>query len=149
MTVLAARPTARLTERLGARLVAVTGCLIYAGGVAWFLVAVDATPAYLTAWLPATVTAGTGVGMVFTSLSNAAVSDLPATAFGIGSAVNAAARQLGAVLGIALLIALVGEPTQAEALGAFGDGWRLTIATSLLAAAVAALIPRPASAFAA
>jgi hypothetical protein len=44
-------------------------------------------------------------------------------------------RQLGAVLGVALLIAVVGKPKPAKALAAFHHGWLLAAIAS--AAAIA------------
>jgi hypothetical protein len=47
--------------------------------------------------------------MVMPSLSAAAVAHLPPARFGVGSAVNQAIRQIGAVLGVALAVALAGR----------------------------------------
>ena len=55
------------------------------------------------------VLTGTGVGMVMPSLGAAAVAHLPASRFGVGSAVNQAVRQMGSVFGVALTVALVGH----------------------------------------
>ena len=44
----------------------------------------------------------------FASLSSAAVAELPPTRFATGSAIASCLRQIGAVLGISMLIALLG-----------------------------------------
>jgi hypothetical protein len=46
---------------------------------------------------------------VMPSLSAAAVAHLPPARFGVGSAVNQAVRQMGAVLGVALTVAIAGR----------------------------------------
>ncbi|WP_321821040.1 MULTISPECIES: hypothetical protein [unclassified Burkholderia] len=52
---------------------------------------------------------GLAVGMVTPSLSAAAVAHLPPARFGVGSAVNQAIRQMGAVFGVALTVAITGN----------------------------------------
>ena len=69
---------------------------------------------YLSHWLPASWLVGLGVALTFPVLSSAAVSGLPAVRFGIGGAIHQTARQLGAVLGVALLVAILGTPTSAR-----------------------------------
>lgn len=75
----------------------------------WFARVPGVEPDYLRTWLPGQLLNGIGVGMVMPSLAGAAVAHLPAAQFGVGSAVNQAVRQIGAVLGVALTIALVGH----------------------------------------
>jgi hypothetical protein len=50
--------------------------------------------------------------------------------------VSSAARQLGAVLGVAVVIAVLGTPAPSEALAAFHDAW---LTTGLLGVGTAAL----------
>ena len=54
---------------------------------------------------------GVGVALTFPVLSAAAVAGLPPERFGVGGAVNQTARQMGAVLGVALLVSILGTPT--------------------------------------
>ena len=62
-------------------------------------------------WLPGMFLTGVGTGMALPSLSAAAVARLPPNRFGVGSAVNQAVRQIGAVLGVAIAVAQVGRET--------------------------------------
>jgi len=48
-------------------------------------------------------------GLVMPSLSGAAVSRLPAAHYAVGSAVNQATRQIGAVIGVAITVVLLGH----------------------------------------
>jgi MFS family permease len=107
-------PVAIVAGRRGAkkghRGLLLTGGLIYAAGA---LVAFG-TPAHPAFWahlLPVLILTGIGVGLIIPSLSGAAVHGLPAGRFGIGSAVHQAIRQVGSVLGVALVIALVSSGT--------------------------------------
>jgi predicted acylesterase/phospholipase RssA len=52
------------------------------------------------------------------------------------------ARQLGGVLGIALLVVVLGEPTPATAVASFRQGWVLSIVAFLVVAVVAAPLGR-------
>jgi MFS family permease len=109
-------------------------------------------PDYLGRWLPATLLGGMGVALTFPVLSAAAVAGLPMERFGIGGAVNQTARQMGAVLGIALLVAILGTPTTPdEALDAFRNAWVLCAVAALTSAVISsrqrpAVVPEPAPA---
>lgn len=87
----------------------VVGGVLYAAGQLWYLFHLAAQPDYVGAWLPGQLASGAGIGLVLPSLAGAAVADLPAAALGAGNAVNAAIRQLGSVIGVALGVMLVGH----------------------------------------
>jgi hypothetical protein len=95
--------------RYGQRLVAIPGSLIFALGVL-ILMHLGSQPDYLVGWLPANILIGLGVGLTMHSPSSASATALPPARFGIGSAVNATARQFGAVIGVAILFAILGAP---------------------------------------
>jgi hypothetical protein len=77
------------------------------------------------------------VALTFPVLSAAAVAGLPMDRFGIGGAVNQTARQMGAVLGIALLVAILGAPASLEeAVTAFRHAWLLCAGASVLSALI-------------
>ena len=99
----------RWAVRIGHRLLLVGGSVLYAAGGLWLYLLAGDAPNYLGIWLPAMVMTGAGVGMVLPSLSGAAVARLTSERFGVGSAVNQAVRQMGAVLGVAVTVALVGH----------------------------------------
>jgi EmrB/QacA subfamily drug resistance transporter len=120
---LVAGPAGRLADRFGQRAVIVPGAAIYSLGVGWFVLAVGTEPAFVPEWLPGAALTGVGVGSVFPAFASAAVAALPTARFATGSAVNATARQLGAVLGVSLLVAIVGSPAPTEAATAFDRGW--------------------------
>jgi EmrB/QacA subfamily drug resistance transporter len=132
MAALTAPPAGRLAGRFGQRAVLVPGTLVFGSGLLLFLTRLGASPHYLTGFLPATLLTGTGVGLTLSTLSSASAAALPPARFALGSAVNSTARQFGAVLGIALLVAILGSPTSSQAaLDGFRHGWTFGLAATL------------------
>jgi sugar phosphate permease len=69
------------------------------------------------------------------------VSSLPSDRFGVGSAVNQTARQVGGAIGVAALIAILGKPElPAEALIAFQHAWLYAAGMAGLSGAIAVLL---------
>src|SRR5690606_10326904 len=99
----------RVAARIGHRALLVGGSLVYAASGVWFLLVPGVEVAYLTHWLPGLLLSGIGVGMVLPSLSAAAVNRLPPDQYAVGSAVNQATRQIGAVMGVALTVLMLGH----------------------------------------
>jgi EmrB/QacA subfamily drug resistance transporter len=133
-------PTGRLAARLGQRRVAGAGCMLFALGGLWWLWRVGATPHYATELLPGMLLSGAGVGLTLASLSSAAVASLPPARFATGSAVLNMCRQLGAVLGVAVLVAINDSAHGANLLANFQQQRRFLVLASLLAGACALAI---------
>jgi EmrB/QacA subfamily drug resistance transporter len=138
MVIPTAIVTGRLAARLGHRPFLVSGSLVYALSGLWLLTVPGLQPAYLSQWLPALFLSGIGVGMVLPSLSGAAVAGLPAAHYAVGSAVNQAVRQVGAVLGVALTVLFIGHAglTRADFAPLYGFHIALALLTGLLCLAV-------------
>ena len=132
----------RLSDRIGQRPVAVAGGLFFAAGCLVFAEGLTAEVAYVPHFLPATILTGIGVGLSFAAWSSAAVAQLPPERFATGSAVSTCLRQIGAVLGIAVLIAVLDHASPADPLGAFTDTYRLEAVTALVAAGLALALGR-------
>jgi EmrB/QacA subfamily drug resistance transporter len=133
-----AGPASRVVERLGHRAVALPGALIWAGGMAYFATTLGTRPDFLGGWLPGMLILGVGAGLTFPTLSAAAVGSVPGPRFAVATSLNSVARQLGAALGVAVLIAIIGTPTPLQALHAFEHGW-LFAGGCFLAGSVACL----------
>ena len=135
------RSTGALASRIGYRPVLVVGGLVFAAAQLWSVFLMPLEPAYLVRWLPASLLTGLGVALTFPVLSAAAVAGLPPDRFGIGGAVNQTARQIGAVLGIALLVSILGTPTSPDAAhDAFRNAWILCAVAAATSSFIASRI---------
>jgi MFS family permease len=131
MAALASASAGRIADRYGSGFVAFPGGLLFALGTLYFALALGGEPHYVTDYLPGTILTGLGVGASFAGFGSAAVAELPPQRFATGSAISSTCRQIGAVLGIAALVAVLGErPVLAD----FQDGWALMSATGGVAA---------------
>jgi EmrB/QacA subfamily drug resistance transporter len=135
-------PAGKLGDRFGQRAVGVPGALLFALGTAWWVWQVGPERAYAAEILPGMIVTGIGVGLTIPSLSSAAAASLPPHRFATGIAVFGMSRQIGAALGVAILIAIVGTPAAGEAVDAFADGWTFIALTSVGAALAAAALGR-------
>ncbi len=84
------------------------GGLLFFLSNAWLALRIGAEPEYLATWLPGQILGGIAVGLLLPSIAGAAVSCLPASQLGVGSALNNAIRQLGSAIGVALAVAFAG-----------------------------------------
>jgi EmrB/QacA subfamily drug resistance transporter len=142
MAALSATVGGRLADRYGQRVVALPGGLLFAAGCVVFATATGATPHYASEFLPATLLTGTGVGLSFAAWGSAAVAELPPSRFATGSAISATSRQIGAVLGIAVLVAVIGTPRPEDAVSTFHTAWVLMAIPSAAAGALALALGR-------
>ncbi len=127
----------RLISRFGPGPVIAAGSTIFAGGAAWWAVAVGLTPNYLEI-LGGMLMTGIGVGLTLPTLMATGSSTLPPQSFATGSAVVNMVRQLGLAVGVALLIAVLGSPgSPAATLAAYQRGWTVIAAISFAAGLVA------------
>jgi EmrB/QacA subfamily drug resistance transporter len=130
---IAAGPIAR---RIGPGPVAAAGCAAYTAGCLFWRLNLAVTPDYAARMLPGMLLTGTGVGLTLPSLVSAAVSAVPPQRFATGSGIVTMARQVGIVLGVAILVTVLGTATGAGALPAFQ---RATVVLAI-AAATAGLV---------
>jgi NTE family protein len=134
-----AGPASRMAERYGHRVVLVGGGLLWGAAVLWLTARVGPTPAFVSEWLPATVLLGLGAGITLPNLSGAAVASAPGESFATATGLNSVARQVGAALGVAIVVAILGTPSPAEAPAAFDHAWSFA-AGCLLAGGVGSLL---------
>jgi EmrB/QacA subfamily drug resistance transporter len=132
----------RLADRYGQRVVALPGGLLFATGCALFALGLDSTPDYAREFLVPTLFTGAGVGMSFAAWGSAAVAQLPAARFATGSAVLSCVRQVGAVLGIAALVALLDAAPAGDPVSGFLDAYTLMALGGTIAAALALALGR-------
>jgi EmrB/QacA subfamily drug resistance transporter len=134
---------ARYTDRVDPRRFILPGAVISALAAVWLATQVGPERAFLEEWLPATLLMGVGVGLGFATIVAVCVRDLGPAQLGIGSGMSATTRQLGAVLGVAILIAILGPSPGA---GAYDAGWWAMAGLALLAVVPIVLISSRAAA---
>ncbi|MFF7726635.1 MFS transporter [Streptomyces sp. NPDC008001] len=128
---LVALPAERLARRAGFRAVCVAGMLVFAAGACLYGTWIGPHPDFLGEWLPVSALTGLGAGASLPALGAAALADVPPARFAVGTAGNSAARQTGAVLGVALLVAAVGTPAPDALRHALQRGWLLAAASTV------------------
>ncbi len=155
LTVFAASQFApRVIARLGSRRTITVGMLFAATGLVCFT-AVHPGAAYLTAILPGSLLAATGMGLANVAATVAAVQGVPNEESGLASGLVNSSRFIGGALGLAALSTLAGTHTHdamlagaghAQALtDGYGAAFRVAVVVCLVgAAAIAALLRPPA-----
>jgi EmrB/QacA subfamily drug resistance transporter len=138
---IAAAPIAR---RIGPGPVAAVGCAVYAAGCVFWRLNLALTPDYATRMLPGMLLTGTGVGLVLPSLVSAAVSAVPPERFATGSGIVTMARQVGIVLGVAILVTVLGHPGGGPAALTVFRHATVVLAVTAFAAGLVALLLIPA-----
>ena len=134
-----AGPFSRLALRIGYRPVVAGGGLIWGAGVLWLVTRVGPEPEYLAEWLPGVVLLGIGAGITFPNVSSAAVASAPGESFATATGVSSVVRQVGAAVGVAVVVAILGAPqTLEDAAAAFDNAW-LFAAGCLIVAGIGGL----------
>ena len=129
----------RVADRHGYRLIITVGALFWAAGLLWYLECVGSQPDFLGAWLPGQILQGIGVGATFPLLGSASLAGLAAGgSYATASAVTGTIRQVGAVIGVALLVLLIGTPAHGLTDEALRRGWAMA-AICFIAVAVGAV----------
>ena len=101
---------------------------------------IQAQPAYLTHLLPAQLLGGAGVGLTIPSLLGAGSTSLKPGSFGTGSGILNMARQIGTVLGVAGLVAILSRVSRTDPVAAYRHGLVLVIAFFAAAGVVSAVL---------
>ena len=128
-----------LARRIGPGPVAALGCAIYAAGCVFWRFNLSLVPDYPAHMLPGMLMTGTGVGLALPTLVSAGVSAVPPHRFATGSGVVTMARQVGIVIGVAILVTVLGHPSGAAALAAFQHA-TVVIAAIAVTAGLASLL---------
>ena len=94
----------------------------------------------MTHLLPAQLLGGAGVGLTIPSLLGAGSASLTPARFGTGSGILNTARQVGTVLGVAGLVAILSRVSRVDPVAAYRNGLVLVIAFFAAAGAVSAAL---------
>lgn len=128
----------RLCDHFGHRWVASAGIACCAIGPLWWALAVGDHSAFATTMLPGQLIIGLGAGFTFSPLYAAALVHLPPAKFAIGASTRTTAYQLAVALGVAVAVALLGDPGPGGLLDGFQRVWWASTALFLVGAAIAA-----------
>ncbi|MFB4301616.1 MFS transporter [Actinomadura sp. NTSP31] len=145
MPLLVAPLTAPLIARIGVRNVLALAMAFQTAGIAWLAAVLSPTATY-GEMVPAFVLAGIGMGLFFPPIARAVLGFAPPELSGVASGVSNSLRQLGTVLGIAVLGAVFAAQGDFTTPQAFTDGLQpaLWLAAAVLGAAAAAALLVPA-----
>jgi EmrB/QacA subfamily drug resistance transporter len=94
-----------LADRIGNRPFMVIGLAMQAIGLGWIAAVATSNVSYVQLG-PAFAIAGVGIGMVFPTVANAVLGSVPLAEAGVASGTNSTIRELGGVLGVAVLAAV-------------------------------------------
>jgi EmrB/QacA subfamily drug resistance transporter len=125
----------RLSARFGMRRTVVAGAVLFAAAGAWPLASAGASPAYAAVVLPSMLLWGVANALIQPSLF-ACADAAPRAELASGSAVLSTARQLGAALGVAIFVAVLGAGGEGPASGRAGldRAWIVVLVTAAMTA---------------
>jgi EmrB/QacA subfamily drug resistance transporter len=125
----------RWIAKLPPNIAAAIGALLMGGGGVLIGTSLTANRHYVSEILPGWLIIGIGVGLAMPTIIGAAASGLPPRQTSTGSAVVQMGRQIGSVLGVALLVVIIGSSTiSVDKLHQFIDAWWWAGLFALLAA---------------
>jgi MFS family permease len=122
----------QLIARFGAAAVAAAGMISFALGQVWWSVVPGLEPSFFAATF-GMLPIGVGVGLTLPTLMGVSTSSLPSSSFATGSGAINMIRQAAMAIGVAVLVAIVGEPHAVEErVQAFRAAWWIMAAISLI-----------------
>jgi EmrB/QacA subfamily drug resistance transporter len=112
----------RLGDRYGSAEVGASGGVMFALAGLWFLTVLGDQPDYLARYLPGQLVGGAGIGLILPAFTTLAASTLPDARLSTGIGVQTTFRQIGAALGLAAFVAIVGNASLATT-SAYDGPW--------------------------
>ena len=132
----------RLIARFGPAAVIVAGIVAFAAGLIAWATLFRAEPDVVIALIGIMLT-GTGVGLTFPTVMGAGTAALPSSSFATGSGVINMIRQAALAVGVAIFVAVVGQPVGVNAqIQAFHLAWWILAGITLISAVPALLLIR-------
>ena len=133
----------RLGTRFGERAVGAPGALVIGLGIASYRLLATVDVDYVVRWLPGCVLFGAGLALTYPMIAAISVRGVPSHELSVASASNRTALQIGNAVGIAVVIAVLGDPRGPEALVDFQRAWVvMAIGAVITAVAIAAVESR-------
>jgi EmrB/QacA subfamily drug resistance transporter len=131
----------RIAQRVGPGLVGGVGAVIFGVGSLMGVALLGFGPVFWTRFFPAMVIGGIGVGLALPAFTIAATTTLPPHQLATGIGAQSMFRQIGAALGVAAFVAILGTPTPATVIAAYNDT-RWSIVGGATAAGIALALVR-------
>jgi EmrB/QacA subfamily drug resistance transporter len=128
-----------LSDRIGSRPLMAAGLTLQSGGLAWLATVTEPSVAYSTL-VPGFVMAGTGMALVFAPAANAVLSSVRLEEAGQASGATNAIREVGGVLGVAVLATVFANSGGFGSPQAFVDGLVPAVWVGAAVLAVGALL---------
>jgi EmrB/QacA subfamily drug resistance transporter len=132
----------RVADRFGPRAIALPGSVLFALGPVLLALNAGAQPHYWSEFFPILLINGAGIGLSLPALGAGTVAELPQSRYATGIGIASCLRQIGAVVGIAALIAVVGTPGPAQIVSVFQQAWVLIAACGVLTAVTSLALGR-------
>lgn len=114
MIMVSAPFAGRLTDRIGARWILVTGLTLMTSGVLFIITRISLDTSWRTL-LPALLVTGTGMGLTFAPMTTAVMAEVPSRIAGSASGILNTMRNIGQVMGIAVLGSVLSSRVAAHA----------------------------------
>jgi hypothetical protein len=134
---LSARAVGRMGVRFGEVAVAAPGAICIMASMVWLRLLAHATPNYWLGYLPAAVLIGYGVAASFSMIAVAVVRGIGADELSLASATDRTFLQTGNAIGIAAVVAVLGNAKGPDGLKDFRGTWTVL---AILAACCAVTI---------
>ncbi|EIV93273.1 drug resistance transporter, EmrB/QacA subfamily [Frankia sp. QA3] len=138
MPLLIAPIAGPVSDRIGGRPLLVSGLTLNAAGLAWIALVLTTHMPY-SALIGPFILSGVGMALFFVPIATVALGVVPARLQGIASGTNNALRELGGVLGIAVLSSVFAARGGYDTPAAFVDGTRPALWLGVIALALALL----------
>lgn len=132
----------RRMAAIGYRRLLIVGPLLTSGTIVGSVLFLHANPTPWFPYLPLMFVLGIGLGSTFPPLSACTVMRLPQNRFAVGGAINNTFRQVGAAVGVALVVTV---QSQTEGIEGFRNGWKVALCFAVAAAAVSIFQPNKAN----
>jgi nitrate/nitrite transporter NarK len=139
MPMLIAPIAGLLSDRIGARPLMVAGLALQSVAMAWLAVVSSPDVAYSSLVVPFII-AGTGMSLVFAPSANAVLSSVRPQEAGQASGATNAIRELGGVMGVAVLASVFSANGSYASPQAFSDGVVAALPVAAVVLAVGALL---------
>ena len=135
--------TLQLKLKVPAHIVASVGFAIAAVGGVLFAVLVHNDPNYVSGLLPCWLVLGIGFGLAVPTTITSATVDLRPEQAATGSAIVSMALQVGAVIGISVLVAILGKASAGAGLHIFREAWLVAAGLAVVSiGTVIGLLPK-------